>query len=677
MASPNPHPQPGVQPGQPILPQGQPLPQAQPLPQPNQAYPQAPLYPQGVPQAPGYPQGQSYPQGQPYPQTPVYPQGQPYPQPPANPQGQPYPPSPQVPAYPQGQAYPQAYPATPVAPQAPAYPQAPAAVYPQAQPGAVRPVLVQPGAATQAARPTAAEPKEEEGEDEELAAFALRSAPPWLVSAVLHMLGLIVLALWVVVRELPRNQITLEAEAVYAEKLGDQLEFDTPLAGNDPDKVEEPILTPDNLPLVDNPFAAPTKLDMELVPSGFTATSDIKANIGLALDGRQEGSAKTALLGAYGGTRETEASVQSGLMWLAKNQKSQGSWSLRGPYSDGAADDNPPAATAMALLAFQGAGNTHKSGKFSKNVAAGWNWLLQEQDDDGSFFHEGGYQHRFYTQGQCTIALCELYGMTRDYAYRAPAQLAVKYLLQSQSPEGGWRYAPQADSDVSVTGWIVMALQSARMAGLEVPPDTFRRVMRFLDKAAVDQGRRYPYQIGREASLTMTAEALLIRQYLGWPRDEARMIDGVDWIIRPENLVNFKKGRNVYYWYYATQVCHHMEGEYWKKWNGVMRQVLPEQQVKSGREAGSWDPLRPTRDEWEAHGGRLYVTCLSIYMLEVYYRHLPLYSNVFHMMSTTAKPQAEEPSAGNRDVAPGKDEDGQQIPEKPKADQRSAEPKRP
>ena len=48
-------------------------------------------------------------------------------------------------------------------------------------------------------------------------------------------------------------------------------------------------------------------------------------------------------------------------------------------------------------------------------------------------------------------------------------------------------------------------------------------------------------------------------------------------------------------------------------------------QKKSGAETGSWDP------ETESHGregGRLYTTCLSVYILEVYYRHLPLYSKI-------------------------------------------------
>jgi len=89
------------------------------------------------------------------------------------------------------------------------------------------------------------------------------------------------------------------------------------------------------------------------------------------------------------------------------------------------------------------------------------------------------------------------------------------------------------------------------------------------------------------------------------------------------NPISFRGNRkNVYYWYYATQVLHHMEGEPWEQWNKVMRVALPEQQVKRGRERGSWDP---TGDTWGELAGRLYVTCLCTYSLEVYYRHLPIY----------------------------------------------------
>ncbi|MCX7424484.1 MAG: terpene cyclase/mutase family protein [Planctomycetia bacterium] len=421
------------------------------------------------------------------------------------------------------------------------------------------------------------------------------------------------------------RQVHLEA-STYAEELGDQLIFDSPLAGNDPDKVEEPLVTPDKLPEVDDPFAAPAK--MEVLLEGSMATSDLQApQIGLALRGRSEGM-KKSLLGRFGGTETTESAVHLGLKWLVRNQQKTGQWSLTGPYDNGGSTENEEAATSLALLAFQGAGHTHQGeGEFNGNVRRGWAWLLKRQDADGSFYHDGGMNHRYYTQGQCAIALCELYAMTKDDKLREPAQRAIRYLLDSQSPMGGWKYQPRVNSDVSVTGWVVMALQSARMAGIEIPPEHFQRVERFLDQIAQEDGSRYPYELGRMATPAMTAEALLCRQYLGWARDDPRLVRGVEWITSPGNLINYDTNRNVYFWYYATQVAHHMEGEYWKRWNAVMRQAVPERQSKRGREAGSWPPAKD--DLFDVSGGRLYVTCLSIYMLEVYYRHLPIYTGVY------------------------------------------------
>ncbi len=447
--------------------------------------------------------------------------------------------------------------------------------------------------------------------------------------ALLIILGLVVMA------AAPRGGFMLDVtmddeEDIWAEKLGEQLEFDSPLGKELIDAVEEPILTPDNLPEVEDPFAAP--LDLPFEPEGLAATSDIQAKlIGLALKGRQEGMRRT-LLGRYGGNRLTEEAVLAGLAWLARQQRPDGSWSLCGPYTSGVPEDweNPEAATAMALLAFQGHGDTHKEGRYQRNVARGWEWLLKQQDASGNFFHQGAFNHHFYTQGQCAIALCELYGMTEDEKFKEPAMRAIQYLVDSQAPEGGWRYTPKTDSDVSVTGWIVMALQSARMAGLEVPQDTLTRVERFLDRVAQHEGARYCYQKGSPVSLAMTAEALLCRQYLGWPRDDPRLVAGVEWITSPGNLIDFSDGnRDVYYWYYATQVAHHMEGDYWKRWNEVMKEEMIKHQVKQGREAGSWDPEQPSRDAHGPNGGRLYVTCLSIYMLEVYYRHLPIYAGIY------------------------------------------------
>jgi hypothetical protein len=388
--------------------------------------------------------------------------------------------------------------------------------------------------------------------------------------------------------------------------------------------VESPALSFDLTP-AENPFAAPPTLpNVFLDPSRATDTVEAPS-IGLALSGREAGS-KKALMSAYGATATTESAVIAGLEWLKKHQMRDGGWSLVGPYSEGATIENRGSATAMALLAFQGFGTTHKSSQgqtpdFHEAVDRGWNYLLKLQDKDGLFIHDGGHNHRLYAQAQCTIAICEIYGMTKDPKFKKPAQLALDYAHKSQSPDlGGWRYEPRIDSDLSVTGWFVMALQSGLMAGLEVQSPNLALTNQFLDRVALEGGTRYAYQPGGEMRLSMTAEGLLCRQYLGWKHDDPRLRAGIDFLLA--NPISYSDDPNVYYWYYATQACHHMDGEDWNRWNQAMRQAIPAAQTKTGTERGSWSG---SGDRWGPHGGRLYTTCLSIYMLEVYYRHLPIY----------------------------------------------------
>ncbi len=445
-----------------------------------------------------------------------------------------------------------------------------------------------------------------------------QQAPPWLISLMVHMAILLGLGLlWI--PDLKEN--VLQVTAIFAEKLGAQTEIETPSVEMDVPQPEDPVVTPEDLPPVESP-----RLEPEPVPTTSEnaplVSSELKApDVGLALSGREAGM-KKMLLAAYGGNALTEDAVTQGLEWLKRNQQRDGTWKLSGPYSDGVTGiDNPTAATSMALLAFLGAGHTHQAGKYRPVVNKGLKALLKMQGPDGDFWKRGSIgHHRLYSQAQAMIAVCELYGMTKDSQVRLAAERAVDYAVKSQDSLGGWRYQPGFDSDTSVTGWFMMGLQSARMAGIEVPSETLERINGYLDKVASPDQARYGYQPGKkEATYAMTAEGLLCRQYLGWPKDDPRLATGVNLILsRPVNW----EDRDVYYWYYATQVLHHLHDEKWHEWNDLMRQVLPENQTKSGPERGSWTPLG---DEWGAAGGRLYVTCLSLYMLEVYYRHLPIY----------------------------------------------------
>ena len=454
--------------------------------------------------------------------------------------------------------------------------------------------------------------------------------PAWFVSLLVHASLMLMLG-WIAIEaheeiteEMAVEMAPVESfeDEIFAETIGDQLEV--PTTGMTPDDLSKELSTTYSIsdgPEVDDPLSAPPD-SLDMSGDGSSFFSEIETpSIGNALEGRQEGR-KEALIGAYGGTMTTQDSVKLALAWIARQQGKDGSWALDGPYSEGSNAKNRLSATAMAMLAFLGDGHTHlQDGPYRRQVLRGYRAMAKLQGKEGEFIPDDAQNsHHLYTHAQCTIVMCELYGLTQDSEVREVAMKAVEYCVKIQSAEGGWRYFPGQQSDTSVTGWFVMALQSARMAKLDVPQETLDRVKAYLDTVSSHEGSRYAYLPDRVETPPMTAEALLCRQYLGWKRDDSRLLEGVAYV--GQHPVDWKS-RNVYYWYYATQVMHHMGGKPWVEWNKVMRQVVPENQIPNGKERGSWDP---TDDQWGGAGGRLFVTCLSTYMLEVYYRHMPLYS---------------------------------------------------
>jgi hypothetical protein len=229
-----------------------------------------------------------------------------------------------------------------------------------------------------------------------------------------------------------------------------------------------------------------------------------------------------------------------------------------------------------------------------------------------------------YVHGLAAITLCEAYGLTHSKMIGKSAQQAVLFIQSAQHPRtGGWRYSPGEEGDTSVVGWQVMALKSAQMAGLQVNPATLDGAKRFLKSCSKGKGGQFSYTPDAGPSPSMTAVGLLCLQYGGMRRTDSQMADGVTVLM--QNMPVKGGGRNLYYWYYATQVMHNVSGPDWDNWNRRTRNVLLETQCKTGCAMGSWDPDKPTRDAWSEPGGRLMVTSLSTLTLEVYYRYLPLY----------------------------------------------------
>src|SRR5690606_9155330 len=152
-----------------------------------------------------------------------------------------------------------------------------------------------------------------------------------------------------------------------------------------------------------------------------------------------------------------------------------------------------------------------------------------------------------------SIALCEAYALTQDEWLQEPAQKAIDFIIDAQHSAGGWRYQPGDRGDTSVVGWQLMALRSAQMAYLNVPDDVLVRAMAYLDQAQTDSlGSRYAYMPGNNTSYVMTAEALLCRQYAGWPQNHPGLVEGVEYLL-DSHLPSPGQRMNLYYCYYATQ----------------------------------------------------------------------------------------------------------------------------
>lgn len=324
-----------------------------------------------------------------------------------------------------------------------------------------------------------------------------------------------------------------------------------------------------------------------------------------------------------GGTEASEAAVARGLKWLIRVQLPDGRWKLDHPAFKEKGLDNDVAGTALGLLPLLAAGKTHKPAKdnpYDKPIEKGLAFLLRRMDKKTGFMGEKGAHHGSYGHGLATIVLCEAYGLTQDSNLRRPAQAAINYIITAQHEAGGWRYRPGEAGDLSVTGWMVMGLKSALMAGLDVPAVTVRKAQSYLDTVCDTRSEGYGYT-GPGGTPTMTAVGLLCRQYLqSWGPQNLRMIKSVDSFIK----TNPPTTKNCYYYYYATQVMHHFGGEAWKTWNEKMREHLVKTQDGDQNSAGfgSWSAAG---DQWASSGGRLMVTSLNLLTLEVYYRYLPLY----------------------------------------------------
>ena len=200
-----------------------------------------------------------------------------------------------------------------------------------------------------------------------------------------------------------------------------------------------------------------------------------------------------------------------------------------------------------------------------------------------------------------------------DRLYRALLK-AVQLIERTQNDEGGWRYNPvAADADVSVTICQIMALRSARNAGLDVSKKVIDRAVQYARTLQnPDGGFRYQMMTGPSA-WPRSAAGVACLYYAGIYEDQA--IDRGIAYLNDNAMPGKSENQAIHFFYghyYAVQAMFLAGGEHWATWWPAIRSLLLQTQDANGK----WE---------DSSAGEEYGTAMALIILQMPKRYLPIF----------------------------------------------------
>ena len=341
-------------------------------------------------------------------------------------------------------------------------------------------------------------------------------------------------------------------------------------------------------------------------------------------------------------TEEVEASCKRAAKFLVSQQHPNGCIQELGRMDRRNRRQTPKEGVAMTALAIMGLasighlpGDPTDEGEAMRKALEFVLDPRHQRTEEGSpsdgYFGDAD-RSRMYGHGIITLMLAEMLGMGVDEAMDAQlsesCQRAVNLILRSQKVrrdkrnQGGWRYEPgQADSDLSVTVWQLMALRAAKNAGLEVPTEAIEQGVqyvrncyqsRYKDGKPIDENRGFAYEAGGGAKFSTTAEGLLSMQVCG-QYEAPEVIGASNYLL--ENGPRWGDEWFFYGTYYYAQGMAQRGGEY----ASTSKQRTAVEMLKRQARDGSW------RSGEGHNAGPVYSTSLALLSLSVHHNYLPIY----------------------------------------------------
>lgn len=344
---------------------------------------------------------------------------------------------------------------------------------------------------------------------------------------------------------------------------------------------------------------------------------------------------------------KVDASVERALTWLASQQQADGSFR--------SIDVGQPAITSFCLMAFLAQGESPANGQYQQELGDAIDFIVDQQKANGLISTRApdgvpiprDVEHykigapSVYNHAISALALCEAYGQCNPEQAKRLTPVIEKAIaatleMQGWGPKprwakGGWRYLDtkfELDADLSVTGWQLMFLRSAKNAGFEVPQKSIDAAVKYIEFCFLrDEDRQvYVYMTGvREASTRAMAGAGVLAMAHAGRHGSKEAIASGEWILK-HDFKEYNKDTPIYgaHWapdryhygcFLCTQAMFHLGGKYWEQFfPPLVETLLANQQAD-----GSWPP-----EKYDKQFGNCYSTSLCILCLSAPNQMLPI-----------------------------------------------------
>jgi hypothetical protein len=341
-----------------------------------------------------------------------------------------------------------------------------------------------------------------------------------------------------------------------------------------------------------------------------------------------------------------DASVNRALAWLAKRQQDDGSFE--------SIDLGQPAVTALGAMAFLAHGHEPGDGTYGTRIEKAAGYVISCQKQNGLVSLLGPDGRRLsrnvpdsigdaacYNHAISSLALSELFGMSapvKAAPMREAITKSIAATLEMQrwpkdrpGDRGGWRYlndTSRIDSDLSLTGWQLMFLRSARNAGFDVPSGPIDDAVEYVRRCYDREHGVFTYSINRAESRSraMAGAGILALAHAGFHNADEATQSG-HWLLDHDfddyNAFDpydqsWRNDRYHYGLFNSCQAMYQLGGRYWEEFFPPAVETL----LANQRPDGSWPAERYNRD---SQFGSAYTTALVVLSLGAPNQFLPIF----------------------------------------------------